>query len=99
MRTRPGDHWHTRAYRSQHAPIGYLFFQDNPRIHQQRSTVNASPLWGIRSGTAKHGVGPGSRLFRERVKWRRHMTGYRFKHMLRQRRNPYVYYAGRYAND
>lgn len=59
--------------------VSFHSFYTKPWRH--RSTVNASPLWGIRSGSAAHGIGPGSGLWRERVKWfrRRPYVAYRYR--------------------
>ncbi|AXQ68630.1 hypothetical protein HOU00_gp091 [Caulobacter phage CcrPW] len=54
---------------------GDLLFQTDRQIHIYRSTVNKSPLWGIRTGTAHLGVGPGSKRFVHRYKWKRRYRG------------------------
>lgn len=87
--------WTSRLY---HTMDGIKLFETNPRIHLFRSTVNDSMLWGVRSGTAKHKVGPGSGLFSERAKWlRRRRVSARYRRLIRPYENRAAYYAGRFS--
>lgn len=85
--------WSTRIYRSMHADFGIRVFETDPTIHHYRSTINDSPRWGIRSGTARHGVGPGSGLFSERAKYR-NMGPWRIRRILWDRENKRRFYPG-----
>ena len=86
--------WTSRLYRTMD---GTKLFETNPRIHLYRSTVNDSMLWGVRSGTAKYGVGPGSKLFCERTKWKRRIRSARYRWLIRPYENRAAYYAGRFS--
>lgn len=87
--------WSSRLYQTMD---GIKLFETNPLIHRYRSTVNSSALWGIRSGTAKHGVGPGSGLFSERAKWnRRRRSSGRHRWLILDYENRAAYYAGRFS--
>lgn len=77
-----------------------LYFTTDRQIHIYRSTVNKSPLWGIRTGTAKHGVGPGATRFVHRYKWKRRSRGLGriFAVLMRERRiNPHAFYPGKFS--
>lgn len=89
MKTR--RRWSSRRYQTMNGPV---LFETNPHIHRYRSTVNPTMLWGVRSGTHRHGIGPGSGLFMERMKWRG--TSFRFRWLIWPFENRAAYYAGRY---
>ncbi|AFU87955.1 hypothetical protein CcrColossus_gp085 [Caulobacter phage CcrColossus] len=94
MRRFPGK---SRLYRGMN---GDLYFQTDRQIHIYRSTVNKSPLWGVRTGTAKLGVGPGATRFVHRYKWKRRYRGRGriFALLIRERRiNHQAFYPGKFS--
>lgn len=76
-----------------------LYFHTDKQIHIYRSTVNKSPLWGLRTGTAKHGVGPGATRFVHRYKWKRRLWRSRMLRLIHPRTNRAAFYPGKFDRN
>ena len=82
-----------RAYRGQDG--GYSFYEKPYKPWLYRSTVNESPWWGLRSGTA---VESERQRFSNRSIWRRKGMGYGRLSYFILGRTGYAYYPDRHSS-